>query len=128
MGYNINHGASILAPTLSLKIINADPEEGDIHLFQRMLLWVEHVYHYEDVEVEEDEDEDSNNSSSQGEDDEEEANNSSNESEDEDETKSSSDASGSSLYSSVDTKVVPMGDQEIEVITPTPYLVCTWRE
>ncbi|CAH1432076.1 unnamed protein product [Lactuca virosa] len=53
MGYDINHKASILTPTLSSKIIKVGSTEGDIHLFQRMLLWIEHPYTIDD----EDEDE-----------------------------------------------------------------------
>lgn len=74
MGYNINHGASIPSPILSSKIINAIPENGDVHLFQWMVLWTEHPYNYDDLE---EEDAESNNSSSYCEDDKEESNNSS---------------------------------------------------
>lgn len=70
MGYNINHKASIPTPILSSKIINEGLEKGDIHLFQQMLFWTEHLYNYEDVEDKVDEDEESKNSSTQGEDEE----------------------------------------------------------
>lgn len=44
VGYNVNYGVSIPIHGLSSKIINAGSNDGDMHLTQNMVNWVENLY------------------------------------------------------------------------------------